>query len=163
MKRATSIVCILLLAVACNRVKSVPKPDNLIPIETMENIIYDMAIINSARGYNSQRFSQTGVKPDSHVFEKYAIDSVQFSQSTLYYSVRLEDYKQLIEKVRKRLDKEHKIVDSIYQEEKRVKDSIASERAKVMKKEKDSINKANGKKGIIVPRKVIEVTPPLLH
>jgi len=149
MKRAASILLIFLLAVACQRVKSVPKPDDLIPMKTMENIIYDMAIINSARGYNSQRFSQTGVKPDTHVFEKYEIDSAQYSHSTLYYSSRLEDYKKLIEKIKKRLEKEHKIADSIYQEEKRVKDSISSERAKVMKK------------GIIVPRKAIEVPIPL--
>ena len=161
MRRTATLLLILLLAVACQRVKSVPKPDGLIPVETMENIIYDMAIINSARGYNNQRFSQTGVKPESHVFEKYEIDSAQYSQSTLYYSSRLDDYKQLIEKVRERVAQEHKIADSIYQEEKRVKDSIAQERAKEAKKEKDSINKAKGKKGVTLPLKVIEVTPPL--
>ncbi len=161
--RVIVILLISILALSCERVESVPKPENLIPLEIMENIIYDMAIINSARGYNSQTFSQLGINPESYIFEKYEIDSVQFANSTLYYSSSLDTYKQFIDKVKIRIEKEHIVADSIQKEEKRVEDSVRTERAKRVKKEKDSIqaiNKAkNIKEGTVIPKKVIEVPP----
>lgn len=158
------IICLMLMA--CTNVQKVPKPDNLIAKPTMENILYDMTIINAARGYNIQRFTQTGVDPKCHVFEKYAIDSAQYAQSTLYYSATLEEYKELIERVRVRIEKEHQVADEDFKEEKRIKDSIRDARGKELRTQRDSltqlqrdsIRKAQVPRGI-PPKTVIETNP----
>lgn len=151
----------LLLIMACQGVQSVPKPDKIIEKATMENIIYDITIINSARGYNPQLFVQTGVDPECHVFEKYEIDSAQYAQNTLYYSSAIEDYKELIERVRKRVEAKHTVLDSLFKEEKRIKDSIRHERGKRLKQEKDSLNALKKIDSGIPLKTVIEPTLPL--
>ena len=65
-----------MITVSCQGIKPLDEPSNLIPIHKMEDIIYDMSIITSARGFNIQIFSQTGVKPESYVFEKCTKKSV---------------------------------------------------------------------------------------
>lgn len=162
------IFAMLIFFVRCTDVQKVPRPDNLIAPSTMEDILYDMTIVNAARGYSIQQFSQTGVDPACYVFEKYAIDSAQYAQSTFYYATSLPEYKELIERVRVRVEREHKVLDSAYKEEKRIKDSIRSARGKVLRNKRDSLNqsqrdsitKLQNPRGI--PSKtVIEVNPPL--
>lgn len=152
-------VLIFMLVLSCQGIQPVPKPDPLIEKATMENIIYDITLINSARGYNIQRFTQTGVNPKCHVFEKYEIDSAQYAQNILYYSASLEEYGELIDTVRKRIEKEHKILDSVYQEDKRVKDSMRNARGRKLKEKQDSINVIQPNRGIL-PKTAIE--PPIL-
>jgi len=159
--RVIITVVILIVLVACQGIQPVPKPAKLIAKTTMEDIIYDMSIINSARGYNIQQFSQTGVDPQCYVFEKYKIDSSQYAQNTLYYASSLEDYKELIENVKKRIEEEHKVVDSIAKKEKRITDSTRNARGKRLKQEKDSINLLKSTNKGIPHKTVIEPTLPL--
>lgn len=155
MKRI-GILFICAMVIACTNVQKVPEPDNLIAKAKMEKILYDITIIAAARGYSIQQFARTGVDPVCHVFEKYNIDSTQYAQSTLYYSASLEEYKQIVENVSTRIEQEHKVVDSAFQEEKRVKDSIRSTRAKNLRKKSDSVNQSKVPSGI-PERTVIEV------
>lgn len=152
MMRVWIFVGICILVVSCQGIKPLDKPHNLIPMDRMEVIIYDMTIINSARGYNPQLFVQTGVKPESHIFEKYKIDSLQYAASTVYYSADVDGYKKLIERVRTRVEKEFKVTDSLAKIEKRIQDSIRNERGKLLKYKKDSAIQAMKDAGRVVPK-----------
>lgn len=152
MKRARAFFVICILAVSCQGVNPLDKPDNLIPLDKMEKIIYDMSIINSARGYNIQLFSQTGVKPESYVFEKHYIDSLQYAASTVYYSADIDEYKELLERVKARVELEFKVKDSLNKAEKRIQDSIRNERGKRLKFKKDSAIQAMKNAGRVVPK-----------
>lgn len=169
MRIPLAIVLMFVFLVGCTNVYKVPKPDKLIPQTAMENILYDMTIINAAGTYNSQRFSQTGVDPACHVFEKYNIDSAQYAQNTLYYAASLDEYKELIDKVKARIEKEHKAADSAFKEEKRIKDSIRTERGKSIRNKRNSLNKSPGyrinklKRSDSIPFKTVIETSPLLH
>lgn len=161
--RLVLVFALLIVVIACQGVQPVSKPEKFIDQSTMENIIYDMTLITSARGFNIQAFSQTGVDPECYVFEKYEIDSAQFAQNTLYYSSSLEDYKDLIENVKKRIEGDHKIVDSLEKKEKRHKDSIRNARGRRLKVEKDSIRRLDSirldsVRGKIPRKTVIEPT-----
>lgn len=156
MKKGVAFFFILILLVSCQGIAPMEKPDNLIPLEKMEDIVYDLTIINAARGYNIQLFSQTGLKPESHIFEKYDIDSLQYATSIVYYSADVEEYKQLIMKVQQRVAGEFKVVDSINKEEKRIKDSIRGARGEKLRKKKDSIIQAKKSAGRVIPKTVIE-------
>lgn len=152
MIRVWAFLGICIIVASCQGIEPPDKPDNLIPMDRMEAIIYDMSIINSARGFNIQIFTQTGVKPESHVFEKYAIDSLQYAASTVYYSADVDGYKKLIERVRTRVEKEFKVTDSLAKIEKRIQDSIRNERGKLLKYKKDSAIQAMKDAGRVVPK-----------
>lgn len=140
MKIVLVLILSLFLLSSCDGLEPLPKPENLISRDKMEKIIYDMTVVNSARGYNIQQFSQTGVKPESYVFEQHGIDSLQYAASTIYYSADIEEYKKMINNVRSRVDKEFILKDSLAKIDKHIKDSIRNARAKKLKEEKDSTN-----------------------
>ena len=137
------VFVVILMSFSCQGIEPVPKPDNLITKETMGDILYDMAIITSARGHNSQAFSKTGINPKTYVFEKYKIDSTQYTQSTLYYSSSIDTYKEIVEKVRNRIEIEYKELDATYKIEKRIQDSTRTEKEKHLAAERDSLRKLN--------------------
>lgn len=154
--RIRAIIPFFIIVISCQGIESIEKPDNLIPLKKMEDIIYDMTIINSARGFNIQLFTQTGVKPETHIFEKYEIDSLQYAASTVYYSADIDQYKKIIDNVRKRVTSEFEIADSLTKIEKRIKDSIRNVRGKRLKEKKDSTLQAQRKVGRVEPKTAIE-------
>lgn len=141
--RVFLFLILIALFSACQGVAPAPKPDKLIDIPTMENIIYDVTIINSARGFNIQKFTKTGVNPKEYVFDKYKIDSTVYAQNTLYYSSSINGYKGIIERVKKRIAAEHTVLDSLFKEEKRVEDSIRNARGIRLREDIEGV-KSNG-------------------
>ncbi|MEP0265277.1 DUF4296 domain-containing protein [Dokdonia sp.] len=130
------LVCVV---ISCQDIPSVEKPANLIERTTMQEIIYDVAIINGARGYDVQKLSKYGVTPETYIFDKYNIDSLQFAENVTYYSSDIESYKEMYLDIQKRVDEEFLHFDSIAKVEKKVKDSLRTEKAKSLRKKKDSL------------------------
>nr|WP_262896266.1 DUF4296 domain-containing protein [Aureibaculum flavum] len=62
------------------------------------------------------------------VFEKYKIDSTQFSESNLFYTSKIDDYQKMFEEVNRRLKEKKKI----YQPETEM-DSIINETRELVK------------------------------
>lgn len=113
------------------------KPDNLIPKEKMSDIIYDVFLLNAAKGINRQVLEKNGVLPEDYVYNKYAIDSLQFATSNNYYSYDTKVYEGIMERVKLKLEVAKKRNDSISIIEKRVADSI--EKAKRLIPKPDSL------------------------
>lgn len=95
------------------------EPKNLIPKDTMVNLLVDMYIASSARSYKSK-----SLKKDENytylVYKKYKIDSLRFQESNIYYTSKVESYDLLLKKVKDRLDQlKEKYTDSL-----RIYDSI---------------------------------------
>lgn len=95
------------------------EPENLIPKDTMVNLLVDMYIASSARSYKSK-----SLKKDENytylVYKKYKIDSLRFQESNIYYTSKVESYDLLLKKVKDRLDQlKEKYTDSL-----RIYDSI---------------------------------------
>ena len=87
------------------------KPDNLIPLEEMTNIIYDMAVLNAAKEINSQILSEYIKQPSDFIFRKYGIDSIQYTKSDLYYASVPAEYDKIYNAVKLRLEKEKSEID----------------------------------------------------
>ncbi len=102
------------------------KPKNLIPEDKMVDILTEMAIVNAARNYNKIMLEQTGIKPDQYIYDKFAIDSVQFEKSNAYYTEKYDDYERVFDKVKDSLQSLKTHFDELIAEENRVKDSIFS-------------------------------------
>lgn len=135
------VVC---LVFSCNpSIEKPKKPENLIPEDKMVDIMYDIFILNSAKGVNKKMLELNGILPKDYVFEKYSIDSTQFAESNNYYVYDTKTYESILNKIAEKIDakkKEYEALDKIEEaDKKRKEDSIR----RVRSKEKDSLMKFN--------------------
>lgn len=127
---------------SCNSgIEKPQKPENLIPEEKMADIMYDVFLLNSAKGVNKIILEANGVLPEKYVFEKYSIDSTQFAESNNYYVYNTKTYESILNRIKEKIDlnkKEYEALDKIEEAERKKKaDSIREIRTK----EKDSFIK----------------------
>ncbi|WP_299114614.1 DUF4296 domain-containing protein [uncultured Winogradskyella sp.] len=141
MRNLGIIFLLALLVIACNTTEKPKKPDNLIPKDKMEKILYDLYIINAAKGVNKRLLETNGFEPESYVLKKYNIDSLQFANSNTFYAYDTNSYRRIVENVKTRLEKEKEVLAELEKVEgkaaKRKRDSLN----KIKQKAKDSIKK----------------------
>ncbi|MBO3099118.1 DUF4296 domain-containing protein [Gelidibacter pelagius] len=128
-------ILILISFVGCNTINRPKKPKDLIAKNKMSDIMYDLYILNAAKGVNKKVLELNGIMPSEYVYKKYGIDSLQFAQSNTYYAYDTKAYAALVEKVKTDLQKDKDLYEKLTKEEQRVKDSIK----KANKKVKDTI------------------------
>lgn len=135
--------------ISCDDSNKIKKPDNLIAKETMSNILYDLYIINAAKGVNRKLLEVNGFKPETYILTKYNIDSTQFADSNMYYTFNNDIYKDIVDKVKTRLEKEKKVYEEIREEQGQLakvrRDSISAEQ----RKQRDSIKKIKVRDSIV--------------
>ena len=142
MIRFIKIICLLLLITGCenNKINKPEKPENLISKKVMVDVLYDMALISSAKGSDRRVLEKKGIFPQDYIFTKYNIDSLQFVESNNYYSHDIDLYEELYSELRSKLEKDKEEFNEILEEEKAEKakkDSLT----KVNRKIKDSLRK----------------------
>ena len=136
MKLRLSLILVCCLAIGCNKNIRPEKPDSLIAKDQMTNILYDLYVINGAKNVNRALLEKEGFEPEQYVFRKYNIDSLQFAKSNNYYAFDPEEYREIVEEVRLRLevekDKTQELQKAEQMNNKRRQDSIkkASNRTK---------------------------------
>ena len=109
-------IIILCLVFSCNNTlnQNNKTPENLISKEKMVDIIYDMTLINVAKGVNKSILENNGIIPEQYLFNKHSIDSMLFAKSNEYYSYDLKTYQTIYDNVKIKLEKNKKIIsDSI--------------------------------------------------
>lgn len=94
-----SIILILIALLGCNPAIKPEKPNNLIPEDDMANILYDVMILNAARGTAKSVLDDSGIMLEEYVYNKYNIDSLQFAKSNEYYSYDVKIYESIITQV----------------------------------------------------------------
>lgn len=128
--RKILVISIAILMVACGGKERPPKPDNLISKDQMSNILYDVFLLNSAKGINKKVLENNGIFPQEYVYKKYNIDSLRFAKSNEYYAYDVETYEGIIQNVKQRIEAEKTKYEAISSEEDEVKDSINEATAK---------------------------------
>ena len=130
-------ILILIFFVGCNSVDRPKKPKDLIAKDKMSDIMYDLYILNAAKGVNRKLLELNGVMPLDFVYKKYNIDSLQFALSNTYYAYDTEVYAGLVDKVKIELEKNKVLYEKLNDEDQKVKDS----QFKADQKARDSIKK----------------------
>ncbi len=119
-----------LLVIACSGNDKPKKPDNLISKDKMSEVLYDLYIINAAKGVNKKLLEAKGFIPETYVLTKHNIDSLQFVDSNMYYAFDTDVYEAIVDIVKVRL------------EEKKVEfEALQKKEQKAIKRNRDSINK----------------------
>lgn len=94
------------------------KPQNLIPKDKMTLVLYDMFVINSAKGINRLKLEKNGINPERYILTKHSIDSVQFAKSNDYYAHDLEVYDEIINDVKNKVTSEKAKYEALVKAEK---------------------------------------------
>jgi hypothetical protein len=125
--KTSFLVVFTVVFMACEN-KAMKKPSNLISEDQMAAILYDMILINSAKGINKQLLEKNIKNPEKYIYKIYNIDSLQFVESNAYYTYKSDSYKAIYEKIEKKLEAQKKVYEALAAEEKRVKDSLKKNR-----------------------------------
>ena len=86
MKRVAVCISLIILFASCTVKNEIKKPEKLIEKDVMENILYDLALLQALKGYSPQELQKNHVNPKSYIYQKYKIDSIQFVENNKYYS-----------------------------------------------------------------------------
>lgn len=129
MKKLLLIVIIAFQFFACSNKNEIPKPSKPIDKATMENILYDLALLQALRNYNPEKLTENGINAKTYIFKKYKIDSLQLHENNKYYASDIEEYKLMFENVSNRLLAEKKVVDATIKKQdaaksKKIRDSM---------------------------------------
>ena len=84
MLKKISVILLFLSCLACS--DKPKKPDNLISETKMEAVLYDLYMINSAKGVNRKLLEKNGFVPETYILTKHNVDSLQFAESNNYYA-----------------------------------------------------------------------------
>ena len=110
MKRIFYIIFFLLFLGSCTSRTIYKKPENLIEKEQMIQIWTDIYIATAARSQKT-----IALEKDKNyipmVLKNHKIDSIQFSESNLYYTSRIDEYEKMFEEVQKRLKDQKEVYD----------------------------------------------------
>ena len=102
MKQLINIIILSLFIASCTSKTIYKKPDNLIEKDKMMDIWTDIYIARGARSVQTKELRKN-INYLPLVFDKYKIDSAQFSKSNIYYTSKIDDYQKMFEEVNKRL------------------------------------------------------------
>ncbi|GAA4759905.1 MULTISPECIES: DUF4296 domain-containing protein [Flavobacterium] len=140
MKKVAVIVSLIFLFASCTVKNEIKKPEKLIEQDVMENILYDLALLQALKGYSPMELQKNSVNPKSYIYQKYKIDSIQFVENNKYYSSNIEEYKLMYDRIIARIEKEKKDVDAkINKDFKKKQQQIADSLKKVSKKKKPTV------------------------
>ncbi len=135
-----------ILAISCQSIEKINKPENLIPEDKMVAVLTDLAIARTAKAVNKKVFTEKEIHPVDLVYKKHGIDSVTFIKSNEWYASRLEEYDKLFERVKDTIKKSKELYAKIVKREdsiKKIQDSIAK-----LKKKDEKIERKLDKKAI---------------
>lgn len=130
MKKIVLLLSILLVG-ACSNKNEIPKPAKPIDKAVMENILYDLALLQALKSYSPEKLTQNNINSTTYIYQKYHIDSLQFVENNKYYTSNIDQYNVMFEHINQRLQKEKKAVDALIKKEtkdrsKKMLDSVAA-------------------------------------
>ncbi len=106
MKKQFLTILVILLIISCESKVNYEKPEDLIPRETMIDLLYDMHLAvgtSNLRNKNNEKDRNYM----SLVYQKYGIDSTRFAISNIYYTSQAVEYEEMFEEVERRLEVLH--------------------------------------------------------
>lgn len=131
-------VLVFLSVISCAE-NLMKKPDDLIPRDTMLQILEDLAIVSAAKATNVDKLREHEIEPMEYIYSKYGVDSLHFAESDLYYASLPDEYELIYKQLETRLEERKSRVE----EAKKIRDSLSlielEEKRRRNKKIKDSL------------------------
>ena len=124
MKQSIILSIFILNFFGCQNVEQPEKPENLISKDKMIDILMQSYLANAARSVDNNAIIDKGIKMDSLIYRNFGVDSIQFAKSNAYYAADVNTYMSMFQEVETRLDVMQKKMDSLWERERNIRDSI---------------------------------------
>lgn len=119
--------------------ETIQKPNRLIEKEKMIDIMYDLTVLTAFKSLDKKASDTTFIDANGYIYKKYKIDSIQFSQSNIYYAKDYNNYKDMMSEVKYRLEVKASQADSLLKIENKKNLLLEEKKEKISKKKKDTI------------------------
>jgi hypothetical protein len=96
-------LCVVFAIFACSD-NPVKKPKNLLDEETMENILFDVAVLQAAKANSPEVLQANNIDSKDFIYKKYKIDSATYHQNNRYYAGDVRKHKHMHKRVLARLE-----------------------------------------------------------
>ena len=103
MKKLAALFLLFAILISCQK-PAVSKPDNLIDEEVMVDIMYDVSVLEAMKSQKAFVLEANKINPNTYIYKKYKIDSLQFANSDKFYASDIKKYKGIFDKVNKRIE-----------------------------------------------------------
>lgn len=151
LKRFLVYFVLLFIATSCYRYDAPKKPKHLISKDKMVDVLLDIRLLSSANGVNKQTLEKKNLQPESYIYTKHKIDSLQFAESNNYYAYYVKDYEEIYTKVKDSLEVLKAHYSELLKEEAEIKKQKDSIRVISNKKKRDSIRATLKKDSLLKP------------
>lgn len=84
----------------------------------MEEIIYDMAILQAAETHKPQKLSDNNIRIKDFIYKKYKIDSITYFQNYKYFASDIKSFKKMYKHVNERILNQKSEIDTLLKEKK---------------------------------------------
>ncbi len=146
----TTLIFLLITACEMGSVDGPKKPKKLLSEEQMIDVLYDFAVLNSAKNINKIVLEKRGIVPVDFVYKKHGIDSTQFIESSAYYTYKSEVIQRIYDSVIGRLERDKTFFEAIYAKEQAKEDSLN----KLTAKYRDSVKNLKERELNTMPFKI---------
>lgn len=100
------IIFVVTLVFSCESKVNYEKPEDLIPKDSMIDLLYDMHLAVGTSNLRNKKMEKDR-NYMSLVYEKYGVDSTRFAASNVYYTSQAVEYEEMFEEVERRLELLH--------------------------------------------------------
>ena len=97
------IILMLLLLLSCVNVEEAP-PENLIGEEKMADLIFELAVLDAAKGFVPKDQKQRIDLDADSFYQFHEIDSAQFTSSNAYYAKQPKAYLRIVSMAKTKLE-----------------------------------------------------------
>lgn len=105
MKKLSVVFFCFELFVSCQNAP-IEKPDNLIDQDKMVDIFFDITVLEAMKSQTTLVLETNKINPNTYVYKKHHIDSLQFANSDKYYASDVKKYKEIFDAVNKRIEEQ---------------------------------------------------------
>lgn len=102
LKKIVTLFVFILIVSSCND-NPMPKPDKLLGQDEMENILFDLAVLQAAETYRPINSSDARISSIEYIYKKYKIDSTIYLQNHRYYAADVKKFKKMYKHINNRL------------------------------------------------------------
>ena len=105
-----TILLVFLLLSSCTQVEEVP-PENLIGEEKMADLIFELAVLDAAKGFVPKDQKQRIDLDADSFYQFHEIDSAQFRDSNAYYAKQPQAYLRIVSMANTKLEEFEKNIE----------------------------------------------------
>ena len=105
MKKLSVVFFCFALLVSCQNAP-IEKPYNLIDQDKMVDIFFDITVLEAMKSQTTLVLETNKINPNTYVYKKHHIDSLQFANSDKYYASDVKKYKEIFDAVNKRIEEQ---------------------------------------------------------